>query len=276
MKRDLDETNCSASSSSSPKRLKSDPTEVPASSEEKASNGVVETASPLDAFPVESLTRFQKRCASYQQPTEVGYFSYDEHRKLHLFSDKELKYYYQPEPNANLNEGYPQLFTKRDDSIPEHLDSLLECLTAVNQRAEQGGKPSIQPKFCTWRGIMTKIMCTPYLQNDAWELGATRYKGTIYIEEHETDERKQRKYGETDRDKLMTYWGYKFESLSTVSKPPSSITGPDDPELLERRRQPVNTNIQYCSVFNTKLGQNSILMGAEVDCLTGGDQTLFF
>ncbi|KAF9312464.1 Dom-3 Z, partial [Podila minutissima] len=41
---------------------------------------------------------------------------------------------------------------------------------------------------------------------------------------------------------------------------------PNDPELLARLDGIVDTNLQYCTVARIKIGQNSIIMGAEVDC----------
>lgn len=59
----------------------------------------------------------------------------------------------------------------------------------------------------------------------------------------------------------MTYWGYKFETLSTVSKPPCEIKSKNDPALLSRQDEVTNTNVQYCSVFRSKIGPHSIVMG---------------
>lgn len=63
----------------------------------------------------------------------------------------------------------------------------------------------------------------------------------------------------------MSYWGYRFETLSTLSKAPHQVTK-GDVELQKRLTESANTNIQYCIVVKTRLGKNSILMGAEVDC----------
>ncbi|KAF9573772.1 hypothetical protein EC968_008051 [Mortierella alpina] len=212
-----------------------------------------------------------------------------------------------------------------------------------------------QANFICYRGILTKIMCTPYSRNEPWELGATLYKGTIYIEEHVSAEKRQNSAGTNERHKLMSYWGYRFETICNISKPVSelrriktkkrhadastqeeerkvapalesqlnsdckprikilklddgtaaaadaapsvscSIGGDDtetataisagtensntaaeadmvemidleDPELTGRLDGIVDTNLQYCTVARTKIGQNSIIMGAEVDC----------
>ncbi|KAF9958361.1 hypothetical protein BGZ70_009220 [Mortierella alpina] len=234
-----------------------------------------------------------------------------------------------------------------------------------------------QANFICYRGILTKIMCTPYSRNEPWELGATLYKGTIYIEEHVSAEKRQNATGTNERHKLMSYWGYRFETICNISKPMSKLRriktkkrhattthsdpeteaealtqeeqrnqikdgeeerapeqqqGPkvepqlnsdhepktksrklddgtaavnsdasvvcgmskdtaeiatsarlessiaesetemvetidlEDPELTGRLDGIVDTNLQYCTVARTKIGQNSIIMGAEVDC----------
>ena len=66
----------------------------------------------------------------------------------------------------------------------------------------------------------------------------------------------------------MSYWGYRFETLCTVTKPPHEMTKKDI-ELQDRLTASANTNIQYCILAKTKLGNNSIIMGAEVDCCRG-------
>ena len=43
----------------------------------------------------------------------------------------------------------------------------------------------------------------------------------------------------------------------------------EDPELTGRLDGIVDTNLQYCTVARTKIGKNSIIMGAEVDCTSG-------
>lgn len=172
--------------------------------------------------------------------------------------------------------------------------------------------------------------------------------GNRYIEEHVTEEKRKTAGGSGERHKLMSYWGYRFETICNISKPvselqrvktrkraspdvssssslarkalvteslmdqrhkesvtedtrlpqagasiekPSDIgsvtksvaeekesddefeqvdqVDPNDPELLARLDGIVDTNLQYCTVARTKIGQNSIIMGAEVDCTSG-------
>lgn len=70
----------------------------------------------------------------------------------------------------------------------------------------------------------------------------------------------------TPRNRLQTYYGYAFESFATSTTP-----NPSD----DTSRQPngwsgdVNTNVQWCSVVKTKIGNLRLLVGGEVDCVKG-------
>ncbi|KAG1169830.1 hypothetical protein G6F70_008113 [Rhizopus microsporus] len=204
------------------------------------------------SFPLEANERYEGSFPVYKQPQELTCYSIDHHRRV-WFDDREMKYYYPPS-GKDLNVGYDQ-FIQRDESVSEHIDTLLDALTTVKQK-----HPSdIQADIVTWRGIMTKILCTPYSRRDAWELRATRYNGTIFIEEQSLKDNSR----DTDRQKLMGYWGYRFETLCTVSQPPHKV---NKEELKRRDNESANTNVQYCVVVKTRLGNNSIIMGAEVDC----------
>ncbi|KAG9070973.1 Dom-3 Z [Linnemannia hyalina] len=333
----------------------------------------LETFSELQ-FPVQPLDRFKVKCAPFRQPTEIGSFSYDEKRNF-VMDDSQLKYYFPPDltkPN-NLSVNYDKYIT-RDLMVDEHMDALLDALICIRDREqqeqeqqEQDDKRQEQPQqtasmtqadFICYRGLLTKIMCTPYTRNEPWEMGATLYNGSIYIEEHVSTERRENAAGSNDRHKLMSYWGYRFETICNISKPVSELRrirtktkkrgaslssltdsvplskvtrlgqqeegrqpegdvvglssdtqgrvedqagdsdGKDgvkekkeeeeeeeeeeevdeltagmtyqidleDPELTGRLDGIVDTNLQYCTVARTKIGKNSIIMGAEVDC----------
>lgn len=62
----------------------------------------------------------------------------------------------------------------------------------------------------------------------------------------------------------MTYWGYKFETLATLAKPRAECT-PN--ELAERGSVPVDTNEQFCSIVQTRIGKHTVILGGEVDCV---------
>jgi RAT1-interacting protein len=206
---------------------------------------ISEPTSVLAAFRIPPIKELQQT-TTYAKPAEVTRFSYSPKREL-LFDQSALQYYKPKKLPIDLNTGFPQRYIQRDTDI-EPLDSLL--LAVKNQ------KSTVNVQFCTWRGIITKIICTPYSKNDGWELIATKSNGTIYMMEH-TEERKAKKVNYENAD-LFTYYGYKFESECTGGL---EVAENDDVEVV------VNTNVQFCSVFTSKIGDFGVLLGAEVDCL---------
>ncbi|KAI8992593.1 RAI1 like PD-XK nuclease-domain-containing protein [Pilobolus umbonatus] len=219
-----------------------------------------DTADILSTFFLKQSDDYKGTFPIYKQPQELTSYSIDENRQV-WFDNREMRYYYPP-TNNDLNVGFDKLVC-RDDTIPEHIDSLLDALTEFRGRNHDPENTSAD--FITWRGILAKMLCTPYSRREPWELRATRYKGSIYIEEQVTEYKKNMEGKADERQRLMSYWGYRFETLCTVKKPPSEIRK-DDIELRNRETESANTNQQYCVVVKTRLGQSSIIMGAEVDC----------
>ena len=100
------------------------------------------------------------------------------------------KYYFPPDlskPN-NLSVNYDK-YISRDLMVDEHIDALLDALMCIKDREDEEkerrgsmsqDRPSMtQADFICYRGILTKIMCTPYAKNEPWELGATRFNGCM-------------------------------------------------------------------------------------------------
>ena len=68
----------------------------------------------------------------------------------------------------------------------------------------------------TWRGMITKLLCSPYNKSEPWKVAATLHNGTIYLSEIETEEAKERTERQTPREQQYCYWGVKFEDYMTV------------------------------------------------------------
>ncbi|KAF7723122.1 decapping endonuclease targeting mRNA [Apophysomyces ossiformis] len=181
-------------------------------------------------FHVANVGDYDRKLPTYSQPREINSYSIDSDRHV-WFDDRELKYYYEP-TGKHLSVGYDQ-FIKRDETLKEHLDTLLDALTDAQQHSDD---PSL-----------TKADI-----------------GTIFMEEETTEQKRNLENNKSNRQDLMAYWGYKFETLCTVSNPE-----PGENELQQRLRDSANTNVQYCVVVKTRLGKTSIIMGAEVDCIEG-------
>ncbi|KAF3020958.1 decapping endonuclease targeting mRNA [Neopestalotiopsis sp. 37M] len=230
-------------------------------------------------YKIQPIGRFSGDSQAVKRPKEFACFSYDDKHEFHL-GDSSLKYYYPPELGADLSAGF-DTFDKHDDSGDEHLDSLLKTIMAHEQ---QDGK-KIDAQIVTWRGMMTKIMSALFDDRDGFEMNATLYQDCIFIEENnaykQASQEKQRQQQQNRKPKrwdnrggashapqfppeVMTYWGYKFETLSTLPAPWAETSR----EVIENRDNEVVSNkAQYCSVVRTGLGKTILCIGGEVDAV---------
>lgn len=114
-------------------------------------------------------------------------------------------------------------------------------------------------------------MCTPFSKLDSWEMNVTCFQGTVFIEENHKKKLASRDYQYNGRPQpsqpsqdIMSYWGYKFETLSLIPQPWSPISR----QYIESRdRQIVNNHAQYCSIVRTGFGKVKIVLGGEVDAV---------
>lgn len=173
---------------------------------------------------------------------------------------------------VDLKEGF-QTFRHYEEKEDPHLDSLLKALVA---KEKSGGKAgSIRADFVTWRGMMTKIMIAPFDNFAEFGMFATLYDGTIYLEEDFPSRAAERaaesqrpppRYQHPDQQshQMMTYWGYKFETLALIPSPPSSTPRK---EIEKYQRSVVSNHAQHCSIVHTSFGPHTLLLGGEVDGL---------
>lgn len=91
--------------------------------------------------------------------------------------------------NSGLSAGFPEKFVKRP-AVPEHLDALLRSMLDTRQQRNNTTSTNIDPKsslkqlpkFITWRGLITKLMCLPYSNNrDSFELNICQFKASMML-----------------------------------------------------------------------------------------------
>ncbi|KAK7421770.1 decapping endonuclease targeting mRNA [Neonectria punicea] len=215
-------------------------------------------------FSIQPIGRFAGGSQPVRRPKEFACFSYDDNHEFHL-DDSSLKYYYTPQLGADLSKGF-DTFQKQDDSGDDHLDSLLK--TIIAHEKETGKK--IDANLVTWRGMMTKIMGAPFERFDGFEMNATLYQGCLFIEEnnqYKMASKAKEGQGKPRRGpplEVMQFWGYKFETLSTLPAPWSDTSR----EFIENRENEiVNNKAQYCSVVRTGVGKTILCLGGEVDAI---------
>ncbi|XP_063794184.1 decapping and exoribonuclease protein [Pseudophryne corroboree] len=203
----------------------------------------------------------------FRLPSEVGSFSLDEKRCYH--GDARRLRYFRPPPGTDWDgaslswdvmEGFENHYVRRNEDEKEGLLHLLTWLKEnrglLEATTRGDSKRPVDRDFVTWRGHLTKILCTPYENQEGWILAVTLFKGTLYISERETAAAcKKRKQRTQEQEKLM-YSGYKFESYLCA----------DSPDAAPCPSEVVNTNEAYCSVLLGRLNSHSLLLSGEVDC----------
>ncbi|BGP25699.1 decapping endonuclease targeting mRNA [Rhodotorula toruloides] len=213
---------------------------------------------------------------TFQLPLHLTSFSYSPSRQLLLDpqnKDDALAWYREPRMGSDLNRGFREAVW-RDGGVDEGLDALLDTLSAWAARDPTGGTDDVLSKVSviTWRGMMTKLMLAVYEADnaakgrrvDGWEMNAMVLDGCLYLEESNPPAKLAAKSASESSNALASYYGYSFESWCTTPLP-----WPSSPSVVERFAVP-NTNVQWCSVVKTSLGEFRTIVGGEVDCVRAG------
>uniref|UniRef100_A0A914UKK7 Decapping nuclease n=1 Tax=Plectus sambesii TaxID=2011161 RepID=A0A914UKK7_9BILA len=205
----------------------------------------------------------------FSAPTEIGRFSLDRNRKV-TNDASQLKYLYraplEEESVAfDLSHGHKR-FDERDPFNQETLDTFLEWITSMADSERQDLKTvTHSAEFISWRGALTKIASTPYENREGWRMACIRYADIIFICEFRTNTKQQQLESASYRQKLMTYWGYKFEQYMTLE-----TADQEKPETDSA----VNNFEQFCTVVRSRLGEgpgHRLLFAGETDCIDPSD-----
>jgi len=172
---------------------------------------------------------------------EVGGFSRID-GELH-FDKRALRRYSAPRLPASLATGFSDFVPKRDDK-----DASEQCLLAAVERyAEQTSRAH----FVTYRNNLNKLLATLQCPNDDWCIGVKRLAGDQrwLLRVRDTPRRRDEERSQSDAQRLMSYFGYRFEAL---------CTGHDGT---------IDANNEYVGLFNCKLGDHRLAVAAEIDCV---------
>ncbi|GMK55772.1 hypothetical protein CspeluHIS016_0208280 [Cutaneotrichosporon spelunceum] len=190
---------------------------------------------------------------AYRQPVLVTTYSHLPDRRLEA-GDASMAYL-RPGgalPGSDLEYGFEDRI-ERDEALEEHLDGMCWALRSHDHPERKGGVVS-------WRGMMTRIMTAPFEDREGWEMRALALGGSVYLEQWEEREGGQSSYKAKNEAQwaLQGYMGYAYEAYATV---PEAEDGP------EGWSGTVNTNVQWCNVVRSAIGDVPILIGGEVDCV---------
>ncbi|KAI9826244.1 MAG: hypothetical protein M1819_007412 [Sarea resinae] len=105
---------------------------------------------------------------------------------------------------------------------------------------------------------MTKIMATPF---DDFNSFIEENHGYKLTQQNRQRRQPPPRHGGPSQD-LMSYWGYKFETLSLL---PDQWDATSREYIEGREDEIVNNYAQYCSVVKTGIGGAKMILGGEVD-----------
>lgn len=180
-------------------------------------------------------------------PKILGCFSVDAERNYKQDLSA-LRYFACPPKRASfdLNVNFRHFVEKgRDQAKEEKLRHLLQFLARNMDRLKREGE--LRYDFVCFRGLLTKVMITPFTRED-WRVCAMRFQRTVYLWSFE----EERDFPNKEK---FVFWGYNFENYVFSRSPHEK---PDT-------GRPVNANEEFCVMFSTRIGDFSILYGAEVD-----------
>ncbi|KAK0522993.1 decapping endonuclease targeting mRNA [Tilletia horrida] len=244
------------------------------------------------------------RTPLFQKPACIATFSYDDERGLH-HDNRSLGIFHPPpgptfDRNADrgrgqmrgpdLNYGFER-WRRRDETVDEHLDSLLIALQhkATAAASIDADRDRARADVITWRGIATKLCTAIFAENsyDNWELNVMQVGHTLYLEEFVSpSSRKQKAASMEPRLLGFMYQGYAFESFCTSPAVPvpepnaASASSEPRPKTSTAGDPPgwggtVNNNVQWCAICKTTLGSNRLIIGGEVDCIQSSARSKF-
>lgn len=150
----------------------------------------------------------------FQQPHIIDGFSLEQDRSFSKSPRKFLKYLRLPEPGTydfDLNLDY-ETYVPGPKEV--HINCLLEFIGRSwrSKSLLNDSGNGLAADFVCYRGLLTQIFITPYFTRDCWSVVATKYRGTIYLCNYVSPERrKEYEARDTEYSKKCSYYGKNFE-----------------------------------------------------------------
>lgn len=185
-----------------------------------------------DTYLSPRASREPKHFPSFSVPKIIGSFNLDENR-TYSPGTKNCKYLRKAgleyPVHLDLNKGYENVIHKSAQCENEKLDHILRFITEnmdkledhdehVEGKRRTDHKKKINVDFVCFRGLLRLLMCTPYENRDPWIILATKFKGTIYLCAHETEQKQTERLNTSDTSQRILSYGFKFEQYMLTGK----------------------------------------------------------
>lgn len=196
-------------------------------------------------------------------PIEIACYSRTSDDEIIVGSDHNLRYYYFPDSSLDerisLSAGRGNFRDSRS-KIKDvcSMNGLLESVQDIEMKKNSRLKVNI----ITFRGIFRKLISTVFENSryqDQLDLRVVLFDDQIFIKEIA----KKDTYEQGMID-LNTFSGYKFETLTTTSKPVNLCSRQ---EIESRQLETVGNGDEFVTVVGTGIGSHRMILGAEVDAI---------
>ncbi|KAI6182629.1 Decapping nuclease [Aphelenchoides bicaudatus] len=208
---------------------------------------------PPEQFPTISKPGFIGEFSNDHQNNEVQ-IGRSRLRYLHESALQQRRVYF------DLNHGFETFRAKQNDGA---LDGLLKFIMSISEPGANLQKVIHDCGFVTWRGTLTRIAATPFLNqnSDPWTVACCQFNGVVFLCEI-TEDKLNKQANENEFAKKASYWGHCFEKFITKD------TVDSEPNISE----PVSTFVDYSAVFKlaarTQKGDRvEVCLGAEMDAI---------
>eukprot|EP00939_MAST-03C_sp_MAST-3C-sp1_P000861 g861.t1 len=194
------------------------------------------------------LDTYRRPPVPFRKPSHICDVSRDSKGVYHSDASEILKFA-PPKSNCDLNKGYE---TWKHEELGRAELSFEPVMRAISEAVAKGAKKP-RADFVMWRGNMTKLLCAPYGGNEDWEMSVYCRNGVLFVDSRETEACQMRKQSMDAKQRLWTYYGYKFEHYCTE--------GVSEDE-------PVDTSpgANYNAVRSVDVGNLRLVLCGEVDC----------
>lgn len=150
---------------------------------------------------------------NFQKPHIIDGFSLEQDRTLSEQPRKYLQFWRRPKPGTfdfDLNLGYESYVPGPKET---NINSLLKYYQRAGKRNASLFKDSrLAGDFVCYRGLLTQICITPYSTRDPWSVVAIKFRGTIYLCNYESPEKKKAKEAsESEYSRKCAFYGKNFE-----------------------------------------------------------------
>ncbi|CAG0889494.1 unnamed protein product [Darwinula stevensoni] len=210
----------------------------------------------MTSFKV-SVQDYDHKFPRFLEPSITGHYSINGEREF-LDSDTHIKYYCPPSNPKHvfmdLKKGKATT-SEKDSLLEEKLDNILQWILLHKHEAIEENKQRISADFICYRGHMTLLFCTPYENREDWKVAAIKFQHSIYLCPFRTDAKRKEILNQTERQREMGHWGYKFEQHLMS----------DSPNGKPNTEAPLNENEEFSCVFRSRIADHMLLYAAEVD-----------